>query len=97
MAGVVIGEVLGDRTGWRDDPAIVRLSDRLTLVMLAPTVIRLGVQLPLYLAGEVGWLGVSRVALGWPLHAATLALIGLILLRGNTPLQRARQEASGDE
>jgi len=87
LAGFVIGEVLGDRMGWRDDPAIVRLSDRLTVVLLAPMVIRLAVQLPLYLAGAVGWLGVSRVVLGWPLHAATLALASLILLRGSTPMQ----------
>ena len=88
LAGFLIGEVLDDRTGWRDDPAIVRLSDRLTLVLLAPMVIRLAVQLPLYVAGAVGWLAASRVALGWPLHAATLALASLILLRGNTPLHR---------
>lgn len=95
LAGFVIGEVLGDRTGWRDDPAIVRLGDRLTLVLLAPMVIRFAVQLPLYLAGAVGWLGVTRVVLGWPLHAATLGLVGLILLRGRTPLQRARDDAAG--
>jgi hypothetical protein len=95
LAGFVIGEVLNDRTGWRDDPAIVRLSNRLTLVLLAPMVIRLAVQLPLYLAGAVGWLGASRVVLGWPLHAATLGLVGLILLRGNTPLHRAHDDADG--
>lgn len=88
LAGFVIGTVLDDQTGWRDDPAIMRLSNRLTLVLLAPMVIRLAVQLPLYVAGAVGWLGASRVLLGWPLHAATLALAGLILLRGNTPLHR---------
>jgi hypothetical protein len=49
-------------------------------------VIRLAVQVPLYLAGEVGWLGVSRVVLGWPLYAAALAVAGVILLRGETPL-----------
>jgi hypothetical protein len=95
VAGFVIGEVLNDRAGWRDDPAIVRLSNRLTLVLLAPMVIRLAVQLPLYLAGAVGWLGVSRLVLGWPLHAATLGLIGLILLRGNTPLHRVHDDADG--
>lgn len=88
LAGFVIGTVLDDVTGWRDDPGIVRLSNRLTLVLLAPMVIRLAVQLPLYIAGAVGWLGASRVLLGWPLHAAALALASLILLRGNTPLHR---------
>lgn len=96
LVGYLIGEVLGDRTGWRDNPAIVRLSNRLTLVLLAPMLIRLVVQLPLYLAGDVGWLGVTRVLLGWPLHAAALALAGLILLRGNTPLQLPVADADGD-
>lgn len=93
VAGFIIGEVLGDRTGWRDDPAIVRLGMGLTLVMFVPMVVRLAVQLPLYLSGAVGWLGMSRVVLGWPLHAATLAVLGLILLRGNTPLQQAHEHA----
>lgn len=95
LAGFVIGTVLDDRTGWRDDPAIVRLSNRLTLVLLAPMVIRLAVQVPLYVAGAVGWLGASRVVLGWPLHAAALALAGLILLRGTTPLPR--EDGDSDE
>jgi hypothetical protein len=85
-AGFVIGAILHDLTGWRCNPAMFRLANRLTVVLLAPMVIRLGVQIPLYLAGEVGWLAVSRVALGWPLQAATLAVAGLILLRGKTPL-----------
>lgn len=86
LAGFLIGAVLQDLTGWRSDPAMRRLAHRLTLVLLAPMVIRLGVQLPLYLAGEVSWLALSRVVLGWPLHAATLTVAGLMLLRGRTPL-----------
>lgn len=90
LAGFVIGAVLDDPTGWRDDPAIVRLSNRLTLILLAPMIIRLAVQIPLYLAGEVAWLGTARVVLGWPLHAATLGLAGLLLVRGRTPLHSGR-------
>lgn len=93
LVGFVVGTVLEDSTGWRDDPAIVALSNRLTLVFLVPMIIRFAVQLPLYLAGAVGWLGASRVLLGWPLHAATLAVAGLILLRGNTPLHREDADA----
>lgn len=86
VGGYVVGAVLDDLSGWRDNPAIVRLGARLTLVLLAPMVVRVAVQLPLYLAGAVGWLGVSRVFLGWPLHAASLAVASAILLRGRTPL-----------
>lgn len=85
-AGFLVGAVVRDTTGWRRNPAMLKLAYRLTLVLLAPMLIRLGVQVPLYMAGEVGWLATSRVVLGWPLHAATLAVGGLILLRGKTPL-----------
>lgn len=88
-AGFVIGAVLGDPTGWRAHPGMVRLGDRLTLVALAPMLVRLAIQLPLYLTEEVAWLGAARVALGWPLHAAALALAAAVLARGHTPLQPA--------
>lgn len=86
-AGFVIGAVLDDPTGWRRDPAIVRLANRLTVVLLLPMLARVAVQYPLYAAGEVAWLGVARVVLGWPLHVAALAVAGAILARGRTPLE----------
>ena len=89
LAGYLIGAVLGDTSGWRANPAVVRLANRLTLVFLAPMAIRVAVQTPLYLAGEVGWLGVSRVVLGWPLSLAAFAVGAGILARGSTPLDPA--------
>jgi hypothetical protein len=87
-AGYLIGAVLGDPTGWRERPAVVRLAHRLTLVLLIPMLLRVAIQTPLYLSGEVGWLGVSRVALGWPLTAAALGVAAMMLARGQTPLHR---------
>lgn len=89
VAGYLIGGILGDTSGWRANPAIVRLANRLTLVLLVPMIIRVAVQTPLYLAGEVGWLGVSRIALGWPLSLAAFVVGAGILTRGNTPLDPA--------
>lgn len=89
LAGFLVGSVIGDPTGWRNDPATVRLCDRLTLVLVVPMAVRVAVQVPLYLAGEVGWLGVTRVVLGWPLHVGALAVAGAILARGQTPMPRA--------
>ena len=42
---------------------------------------------PLYLAAEVAWLGVAKIALGWPLWVASIAVMGWMLLAGHTPLE----------
>ena len=87
LVGFVIGGVLNDPEAMKRDPGIMRLADRLTLLLVAMAAIRTAVQLPLYLAGEVGWLGVTRVALGWPLTAAMFAIGVTILAKGQTPLK----------
>jgi hypothetical protein len=56
-------------------------------VLVAPCAIRVAVQYPLYLAGEVGWLGATKIALGWPLQVAALSLMAYLLARGRTPMQ----------
>jgi len=86
VVGLMIGSVTGDLTGWRRNPAVVRLCSRLTWLLVLPCAVRVVVQYPLYLAGEVGWLGVSKVALGWPLQVAALAAMALLLARGRTPM-----------
>jgi hypothetical protein len=88
LVGLMIGSVTGDLTSWRSDPAVVRLCNRLTWVLVVPCAVRVAVQYPLYLAGEVGWLGVSKIALGWPLQVAALAVMVYLLARGRTPLER---------
>jgi hypothetical protein len=96
VVGLMIGSVTGDVTAWRNDPAIVRLCSKLTWILAAPCAIRVAVQYPLYLAGQVGWLGASKIALGWPLQVASLSLMAYLLARGHTPMQvpAARPEAA---
>lgn len=86
LVGYLIGSVMGEPADWHRRPAIKSVSHRLTLVLLFPMVLRVAVQYPLYAAGEVGWLGTAKVALGWPLHVATLAFAGMILAKGRTPM-----------
>jgi hypothetical protein len=86
LVGFMIGSVVGDPTGWRSEPAVVRLCSRLTWLLLLPCLLRVAVQLPLYLAGAVGWLGASKIALGWPLQILALAVAVALLARGRTPL-----------
>ena len=87
LVGLMIASVTGDLTSWRDDPAVVRLCSRLTWILVVPCAIRVLVQAPLYLAGEVGWLGLTKVVLGWPLQVAALATMAYLLARGRTPLR----------
>jgi hypothetical protein len=93
LIGFVVGAALEDPTGWIRDRALVRMSSRLTLVLAVPYVLRLVVQLPLFLAGKVVWLAVAKVVLGWPLLLAALFVIGLLLSRGRTPIEVGAEAA----
>jgi hypothetical protein len=86
LVGLMLASVTGDITAWRQDPAIVRLCAKLTLILALPCVVRVAVQYPLYVADRVGWLGVTKIALGWPLQVAALAAMAWLLARGRTPL-----------
>jgi hypothetical protein len=76
-----------DPFAWRRDRGMVRVCTRLTWVLVATYAVRLAVMVPLYLAAEVTWLGAAKIALGWPLWVASIALMGWLLLAGHTPLE----------
>jgi hypothetical protein len=73
-------------TSWRRDRGLVAVSQRLTMVLVLLYAIRVGVMFPLYLAGQVALLGVAKIALGWPAYLCALTVMGMILVRGKTPL-----------
>lgn len=89
LIGLMIGGIVGDLTGWRDDRGMRRLCGRLTLVFAVPCVIRVLVQYPLWAADQIGWLGTSKIVLGWPLQIATLAAMVWMLSRNSTPVEPA--------
>jgi hypothetical protein len=74
-----------DPFAWRRDRGMVRVCSRLTWVLVGTYAVRLAVMVPLYLAAEVAWLGAAKIALGWPLWVASIALMGWLLLAGHTP------------
>jgi len=94
LVGFMVGSVSGDPTAWHDDKQVVRLCRNLTWLLAAPCVIRVLVQLPVYLSGRaaadpgpmIGILGVSKVVMGWPLQVAALAAMAWLLTRNHTPL-----------
>ncbi len=73
-------------TVWRRHDGIVTVASRLGWVLVGLAVVRLAVQVPLYLQGEVEALGVAKIVLGWPAYAAAVLVAVLVVLRGHTPL-----------
>lgn len=98
VVGFMVGSVAGDPTEWHRDPQVVRLCRNLTLMLALPCVVRVAVQLPIYLAGKaaedagpmVAALGVSKIAMGWPLQIAALAGMAWLLGRNHTPIEPER-------
>lgn len=89
LLGFVVGvaEDPEDPLAWHRDRGIVRLCQRLTLVLVGLYVVRLAIMLPLYWAGEVAALSVAKIVLSWPLYLLAVAAMGLILVRGHTPIE----------
>jgi hypothetical protein len=86
LVGFLVGMAAGHPTSWRSDRGLVKMTSRLTLVLAVPYVLRFVVQLPLFLSGNVVALAIAKVALGWPLLVAALAVIGFLLSKGRTPI-----------
>jgi hypothetical protein len=94
LVGFMVGSVAGDPTEWHQDPQVVRLCGHLTWALAAPCALRVVVQLPIYLAGRaaadagpmVAALGVSKIAMGWPLQVLGLAAMAWLLSRNRTPV-----------
>lgn len=72
VIGLIVGLARNDGFAWRRDPKMLSAYRRATLIWVAMFVVRLSVQVPLYLTNHVGALGAVRVGLGWPLTILTL-------------------------
>lgn len=99
--GLMIGPFIGqkeDFTSWRSNPTVVTLASKLTWLLVLPCVVRVVVQYPLWLAETQEWantfalLGLSKVAMGWPLQVAAFAGMVWVLARGRTPLDEGHTE-----
>ncbi len=74
---------------------MLRLSSRLTWLLVLPCVVRVAVQYPLWAVGTVGWLGAAKILMGWPLQVAAFAGMVWVLARGRTPLAEEKREETG--
>jgi hypothetical protein len=82
LLGVVVGFVLGQKTRWRRDPALLRAYSLASWVwVFGQYTVRVVVFGLLWWSGQVVALGVARTVLTWPLVAVTLAVSGWVLHR----------------
>lgn len=71
----------GGAVAWRQDSLLRRRYLAVSWLWCGMFAARLVVQVPLYLAGQVGWLGTAKLVMGVPLTAVVLWL-SWVLLRG---------------
>lgn len=64
----------GGKHWWRVDPRLQRTFQWLTLLWAAMFLLKGGVQGALYLANEANWLGVARLAMGYPPYLLMLGV-----------------------
>jgi hypothetical protein len=100
VVGFMVGSVAGDPTEWHRNPQVVRLCRNLTWMLALPCIARVLVQLPIYLAGKaaddagpmVAALGLTKIAMGWPLQLLALAGMAWLLARNGTPVTQDAAE-----
>jgi Protein of unknown function (DUF3159) len=90
LVGFLIGGVIGDPVGWHRDRRLVSICSKLTWVLAAPCVLRVVVQYPLWAGHHAGWLGVAKLAMGWPLQIAALAVMAWLLGRDKSAVVVSR-------
>ncbi len=84
LAGVVWHGINGDGQSWRRDPRLMRAYTYASLLWTVVFLARLVVQGLLYQADQATWLGIARLAMGYP-------LVGVALLGTIWAVSRARR------
>jgi hypothetical protein len=84
LAGVIWHGINGDGQGWRRDPRLLRAYTWATVLWALVFAARVAVQGLLYRYDEETWLGIARLAMGYP-------LVGVALLGTVWAVRRARR------
>ena len=95
IVGVVLGPVTGEMMAWREHPARMRAFTLATWMLAAMFVLRVCVEVPLYLSGQVDALGVAKIILGYPLYLAVAYCCWQVIRKA--PLPEVRKHAAEDE
>ena len=77
LIGLAVGFLMGEGTAWRRDTRKRRVFFWLAIAWASLFALRLLVQVPLYLAGDVTALGTTKLIMGLPLFAPMVAVTWL--------------------
>ena len=94
LAGVIFGFLHGENLSWRGKRARERGYAAATWLIVAVFVLRLVVQVPLYLADRVTLLGTARLVMGVPLYLGALALAWAITRPPSAALEAGAEDAA---
>lgn len=92
VVGYIWGWVNAHDRGWRRVPKAVLAFDVATATWVLVFASRFIVQHHLYDADQTGWLGVARIAMGWPMTAVA-ALVTYLAIRAAQRALHAHQDA----
>ncbi|MEN9305995.1 MAG: hypothetical protein RLZZ159_693 [Actinomycetota bacterium] len=82
VIGLLIGPLLEENFRWRKDSARTKVYIRATWLWVGMFSLRLMVQYPLYISGNVNALGTARLIMGYPLFIATAWLTWIVIKSG---------------
>ncbi|MCB0870532.1 MAG: DUF3159 domain-containing protein [Solirubrobacterales bacterium] len=88
LMGVFIGPLIGEGMTWRQDPSRIRLFSKISWLWVGTFLLRLAVQLPLYLSGSLVALGIAKTAMGLPIFALAIYLSYLMLRAAGIDLKQ---------
>lgn len=82
IIGVIIGPLLEENLRWRKDLIRTKVYVKATWLWVGMFAVRLLVQYPLYVSGNVNVLGTARLVMGYPLFIATAWATWIVIKNG---------------
>ncbi len=87
IVGLFIGPITGEMTAWRGQPERLKAFTLSTWLLAAMFVLRVAIEVPLYLSNQITALGSAKVVLGYPLYLAVAFVCWRIIKRAPLPAQ----------
>jgi hypothetical protein len=89
IVGLFIGPITGEMTAWREQPERLRAFMISTWLLAAMFILRVVIEVPLYLGNQITALGAAKVVLGYPLYLAVAFVCWRIIKKAPLPAQRS--------